>query len=109
MDRGRAGDVRDTRRRGERAVSGYSYSALEVVVTADTRGLSAQIKDASNKAGTQASEQISGNLSKGFKALGPIVGKVGKAAVSGLGLATTAAVAFGVKAVKAAEEANKVT
>src|SRR5215831_6763802 len=87
----------------------YDYSALEVVVTADTRGLTAEIRRSAEAAGTQASKTISDHMSKGFKALGPVAGQVGKAAVTGLGLATTAAVAFGVKAAKAAEASNKVT
>ena len=89
-------------------MAGYSYSALEVVVTADTRGLTASIKDASNTAGEQASSTIGGHLKKGFGRLAPIAGQIGKAAASGLAVATTAAVAFGVKAYKAAEESNKV-
>jgi len=85
-------------------MGGYSYSALEVVVTADTRGLTAQVRNAATKAGTEASSTINEHVGKGFKSLGPVVGKIGKAAATGLGLATTAAVAFGVKAFKAAAQ-----
>ena len=82
----------------------YSYSELKVIVTADTTQLASHIRSAAEDAGTKASSTVSGHIAKGFKALGPVVGQIGKAAATGLGLATTAAVAFGVKAFKAASQ-----
>ena len=89
-------------------MANFAYSALEVLVTAQTRGMESQIKDSATKAGEEAGKQVSGRMARGLSAVAPIAGKVGKAAATGLGLATTAAVAFGVKAVEAGEAANKI-
>jgi len=86
----------------------YAYSALQVLVGAITRPMEDQIKTAATKAGDEAGSTVSDHISKGLAKLGPAAKAVGKATVAGLGLATTAAVAFGVKAYKAAEDANKI-
>lgn len=90
-------------------MANYSYSALEVVVTAATRPMETAIAESATKAGTKAGESVSGHMSRGLAKIGPAARAVGKSAAVGLGLATTAAVAFGVKAYKAAEESNKIT
>lgn len=82
----------------------FSYSALEVLVNANTRGLEANVKDSATKAGAEAGQQISSHLSRGLSRVAPIAGKIGKSMATGLGIATTAAVAFGVKSFEAASK-----
>jgi len=85
------------------------YGALSVPVYADTKPLAGQIETAATKAGTAAGQQIGSRLGRGLRTVAPIAGQVGKSMAAGLGLATGAAVAFGVKAYHAAEESNKVS
>jgi SLT domain-containing protein len=83
-------------------MASYSYATLQVPVTADTRPLTQQVKSAATQAGSQASQDISSNMSKGMRAVGGVLSGVGKAAATGLGVATAAAAAFGVSSFKAA-------
>src|SRR5499427_9753204 len=85
-------------------MANYAYSTLEVAVTANTRELPGQVKAAATKAGDEAGATISGRLGKGLAKIAPIAGTVGRSVATGLGVATTAAVAFGVEAFKAASK-----
>jgi hypothetical protein len=85
------------------------YGSLGIDVYGNTKPLEQQVAKAATSAGQKAGAEIGGHLSSGMAKLKPIAANVGKSLVTGLGLATTAAVAFGVKAYKAAEESNKVT
>jgi hypothetical protein len=77
------------------------YGTLRIPVTADTRPLTTQVASAATTAGTKAGEQLSGNMAKGLKRFAPVAGQIGRGVATGLGIATTAAVAFGVEAFKA--------
>src|SRR6516225_4361596 len=80
------------------------YGTLGVLVEAITRPMEQQISNSATKAGDDAAAKVSGRMSKGLGRLAPVAGTIGKSVATGLGLATTAAVAFGVHAFKAASE-----
>jgi phage-related protein len=81
------------------------YGALTIVVDANTGPMTVQIKQAATKAGAEAGAAVSEHMSKGLGSkLGSAAGAVGKSVATGLGLATTAAVAFGIHAFKAASQ-----
>ena len=84
------------------------YGVLRIPVTADTKQLTKQVASAATSAGNKAGSEIAGKTSKGLARLGPVAGQLGKSVATGLGLASTAAVAFGVKSYKAFEESRKV-
>ena len=85
----------------------YSYGGLEVRVTADTRELTVQIRDAATKSGTDAAGRISSAMTTGLKAVGGLGVAVGKSVATGLAGATVAATAFGVEAFKSAARAGE--
>ena len=88
-----------------------TYGTLGVLVKAITRPMEDQISQAATRAGDKASTQISGRMGRGLQRLAPVAGVIGRSVATGLGVATTAVVAFGVHAFKAASqvEAMKVT
>lgn len=83
-------------------MAGYSYGGLEVNVTANTREAASSIKADMTAAGSDAAKTISQNLSTGLSAIGGLLGSVGKAAATGLGAASAAAIGFGVSAFQTA-------
>ena len=83
-------------------MAGYSYAGLEVRVTADTRGMANDIRQGATSAGQDAAKSIGSALSGGLKFAGELFGSIGKAAVTGLGLASGAAIAFGVESFRTA-------
>ena len=83
---------------------GETYGALTILVEANTGPMQVQIKQAAVKAGEEAGAATSTAMSRGLGKLHGIAAGVGKGVVTGLGLATTAAVAFGVHAFKAASQ-----
>jgi hypothetical protein len=74
------------------------YGSLVVPVYANTRPLTEQVREAAVSAGKSVNEHMSAGMGK----LGGVAGTIGKSVATGLGLATTAAVAFGVHAFKLA-------
>ena len=80
------------------------YGKLTVPVYADTAPLTRQVREAATSAGKSAGEAISSHLSSGAGKLREVAGTVGKSVATGIGLATTAAVAFGVEAFRAASK-----
>src|SRR5215831_9550273 len=83
------------------------YGTLGILVEALTRPFESQMDQAATRAGDKAAATVSGRMSKGLGRLAPVAGTVGKSIATGLGLATTAAVAFGVKSFKAYEDVAK--
>jgi phage-related protein len=80
------------------------YGTLGVLVEAITRPMEQQISRAATRAGDDAATKVSGRMSKGLARLAPVAGSIGKSVASGLGIASAAAVAFGVHAFKAASQ-----
>ena len=78
------------------------YGSLSVPVYANTKPLQAEVKRAAEASGQTAAATISGHLERGMSKLRPIAGTIGRSVAAGIGLATTAAVAFGVEAYKTA-------
>ena len=78
------------------------YGSLMVPVYANTKPLESEVKRAAETSGTAAGATISGHLERGISRLKPVAGAVARSVATGIGLATTAAVAFGVEAYKAA-------
>src|SRR5262249_4146522 len=83
------------------------YGTLGILVEALTRPFEQQMDQAAARAGDKASATVSGRMGKGFAKLAPIAGTIGKSMVIGLGAATTAVAAFGVKSYKAFEDSAK--
>jgi phage-related protein len=83
-------------------VASYSYAGLEVRVTADTRGMAADIRSSATSAGSDAARSIGSSMTDGLKAVGGLFGAIGKSAVTGLGLASGAAIGFGIESFKTA-------
>jgi hypothetical protein len=83
-------------------MAAYSYAGLEVRVTADTRQLTVDIKNAASSAGTDAASTISERMSAGLHAVGGLGLAVGKSVATGIAGATVAATAFGVESFKTA-------
>jgi phage-related protein len=83
-------------------MANYNYATLTIPVNADTRPLITQVARAAQSAGDDAAQAISGNMAKGLGRIAAPAKAVGKAVVTGLGIATTAAAAFGVSAFRTA-------
>lgn len=83
-------------------MASYSYAGLEVRVTADTRGMAADIRSSATSAGSDAARSISSSMTSGLKAVGTLFGSIGKSAVAGLGLASGAAIGFGISSFQTA-------
>jgi phage-related protein len=83
-------------------MASYSYAGLEVRVTADTRGMAADIRTSATSAGQDAAKSIGTSMTSGLKAVGTLFGSIGKSAVTGLGLASGAAIGFGIESFKTA-------
>jgi phage-related protein len=80
----------------------YSYGGLTINVTADTKGLRAQITKEAEGAGGDAAKGLGSSFGKVLGAAGGIAAGVGKAIATGLGGAAIAATGFGVSAFRAA-------
>jgi phage-related protein len=88
-------------------MAGYSYGGLEVNVTAQTHEAANAVRSDLSAAGSDAAKSITQNLASGLSAIGGLLGATGKAAATGLGLATTAAIGFGVASFKTAARAGE--
>lgn len=88
-------------------MASYSYAGLEVRVTADTRGMANDIRQGATSAGEDAAKSIGQRMTAGLKGLGGIGAAVGTSVATGLGLASTAAIGFGVASFKAAARASE--
>jgi phage-related protein len=85
----------------------YTYGALTIPVTADTRNLRSDITGAATSAGQQAAGNISSSMSTGLRAVGGLGAAVGKSVATGIGAASVAAAGFGVEAFKSAARAQE--
>ena len=83
-------------------MASYSYGALTIRVTADTKQLSVDISDAATKAGTNAAGNIGGAMTSGLRAAGGLAKSLGSSVATGLTVATGAATAFGVESFRTA-------
>jgi len=72
------------------------YGELTVDVKADTGSLKSDISSAASAAGKEAASSISSAMSAGLKAVGGFASSVGKSVATGLGVASAAAIGFGV-------------
>jgi phage-related protein len=77
-------------------MASYGYGGVEVNVTANTRDAASSIRNDMTAAGSDAAKGIGQAMSGGLKAVGGLLGSIGKSAVAGLGVASGAAIAFGV-------------
>lgn len=83
-------------------MASYSYGGLEVRVTANTREMAQEIKVSAESAGREAASALGSSMQAGLSAIGGLLGSIGKAAVTGLGAATGAAIGFGVASFRTA-------
>jgi phage-related protein len=79
-----------------------SYGQLTIAVTADTKGLRVQITREAEAAGQEAARSIGQSMAAGLKAVGGLAGSIGKSVATGLGVASAAAIGFGVSAFQSA-------
>jgi phage-related protein len=79
------------------------YGRLEVpVVAAGLDRFERDVRGAAQSAGTDAAASISSAMTVGLRGLGNVTRSIGRAAATGLGVATTAAAAFGVASFRTA-------
>jgi hypothetical protein len=83
-------------------VASYSYGALTIRVTADTKQLSVDISQAATAAGTDAAGKVGSAMTNGLRAAGGLAKSLGTSVATGLTVATGAATAFGVESFKTA-------
>ena len=88
-------------------MASYSYGALTVRVTADTKQLSVDISQAATKAGSDAAGNIGSAMTNGLRAAGGLAKSLGSSVATGLTVATGAATAFGVQAFKTASRVGE--
>jgi phage-related protein len=88
-------------------MASYTYGNLTIPVTADTKGLRADISGAASQAGHEAAGNISSSMSAGLHAVGGLAAATGKAVATGIAGATVAAAGFGVEAFKSAARASE--
>jgi hypothetical protein len=79
-----------------------AYGRLEIAVVGDTRPLEANVRGAAQRAGQQAAADIGKSMSRGMRGVQSVLSGVGKAAATGLTVATGAAVTFGVQSFRTA-------
>jgi len=82
------------------------YGTLGILLEAIQAPFERQVEEAATRAGDKAAATISTRMGRGMQRLAPVAGTIGKSVATGLGIATTAAVAFGVEAFKAASKVD---
>src|SRR5580693_10796520 len=83
-------------------MASYSYGALTIRVSADTKQLSVDISQAASAAGQDAAGKIGSSMTNGLKAAGGLAKSLGTSVATGLTVATGAATAFGIESFKSA-------
>ena len=79
-----------------------AYGALKLLVLPDVSKVGPAVRSAAQSAGDDAGKAVSGGMSKGLTALKPIAASIGRGVATGLGVASTAAIGFGVASFRAA-------
>jgi len=88
-------------------MASYTYGALTIPVSADTRTLKPDITQAATQAGQSAASGVSSSMTAGLSAVGGLGMAVGKSVATGLAGATVAAAGFGVEAFKTASRVSE--